>query len=436
LLACIVCISPAQSFGKNVGPLAVIAVLLAAPVWIGRWNPMLMSDMHAGTVLAALGALVLYARVASSGIRSPAGRLYAIVAALLVILTVSSDPFSVVFAFGPAALVFSFDWLSGGRQRNVVLALALLVASVIAGLMLPSAMARIGGFTTENDVALGFALPSQWLGNSIAVVTGTLTLLGANPLDVNNWRSAINFVIRCITLAIPVAALVMVIRNWFCSVQAPLLDRMLCAGIVVLFAACVTSAQFAKGVRVETVWHGGPPTRFLVPAVLFAAVLSGRQIGGVLNFVRDAKRRLIIRGVLVLFAGITLAVGAWQSFSNVTRPNWIDDNPAISAARWLERHGLSQGVGEYWSANLLTAMSRNAVTVRSVVPAENRLVPYVWVEDRDFYGLPPQFAIWQEPNQTGMTEALVRATFRVCRLENVAGYRIALLSHDSRSMGC
>ena len=39
----------------------------------------------------------------------------------------------------------------------------------------------------------------------------------------------------------------------------------------------------------------------------------------------------------------------------------------------------------------------------------------------------PQFAAWQEPNPTGMTEKLVRATYSVCAATVVGRYRIALL---------
>jgi hypothetical protein len=164
--------------------------------------------------------------------------------------------------------------------------------------------------------------------------------------------------------------------------------------------------------------------------------MSGGRVSAILDSIRNPKWRLRGRGVLVLFAGATLVAGTWWSFSLGERPQWIDRNPALTAAGWLKSHALSQGVGEYWSANLLTAMSGSASTVRSVVPDKRKLVPYIWVEDWRFYVSAPQFAIWREPNQTGVTETLVRSTYRVCSLTNVAGYRIALLSNGGNSMEC
>ena len=81
-------------------------------------------------------------------------------------------------------------------------------------------------------------------------------------------------------------------------------------------------------------------------------------------------------------------------------------------------------------------MSGNEVTVRSVVPEGGALVPYIWVEDRRFYASPPLFVIWREPNQTDVTEALVRASYHVCSLDLVAGYRIAVLKGRAKPASC
>jgi hypothetical protein len=92
-------------------------------------------------------------------------------------------------------------------------------------------------------------------------------------------------------------------------------------------------------------------------------------------------------------------------------------------------------VGEYWSSNLVTAMSSNVLSVRSVAPEDGRLVPYVWSSDASLYAQPPQFAIWQDRNQTGVTTAVVQATYAICRMNLVAGYRIALLATRNSECG-
>ena len=116
LLTLVVCVRRSHSLSDNLDPLAAATLLLAAPAWIGAWDPMLMSDMHTATALAALVALVLYARVATAGFRDNVGRFAAVIAVLLVAVTVASDPFSLVFALGPAAVVFAIE---SARDRDV-----------------------------------------------------------------------------------------------------------------------------------------------------------------------------------------------------------------------------------------------------------------------------------------------------------------------------
>jgi hypothetical protein len=323
----------------------------------------------------------------------------------------------------------------GRDGQNVRFAIVAIVAGVAAGLLLPLIVARIGGFTVENDVAFRFSPAEQWWTNFIDVLFSTLALWGVNPVDVHNARDALIFGIRCVGLLLIVSFIANVVHNLVRRQEVPLLDKLLGAGVLVLLPACVVSAHFAKGVRAETIWQGGPPMRFLVPAILFSATLSVRQISGVFDAVRNTNRRFFLRGALVLLAVIAVAIGTWQSASRTGQPR-MGQTPSMTSARWLASRSLSQGVGEYWSANLVTAMSGNTVAVRSVVPDQGRLVPYIWVEDRRFYAAPPLFVIWHEPNQTGVTEALVRASYPVCTVDLVAGYRIAVLKSRAKPVSC
>lgn len=436
MLVLVLCVRHAQPFSENLQPVAATVLLLGLPVWIGAWNPMLMSDMHTATTAAALAALALCARVATGGSRKSSGLFSAALVFWLAVFAVASDPFSLVFAFGPAAAVLMIEALRSKGLPNVRASLLVLVAAMAAGLLLPWIIARGGGFTTENDVAFGFAPAGQWWKNLVDVVFGTLTLWGANPMNAQSAADGLVLAIRCAGLTFVIFAVIYSLRDLLRGGQVTLLDRLLCAGAAVSLAACLLSAQFAKGVHLETMWHGGPPMRFLVPAVLFAAVLACRQVKGVFASLPNTTVRLAFRSAFMVLAGLVFLTGILQLFSAPARPPWINQNPALVVARWLKQHGLSQGAGEYWSANLITAISGNAIRVRSMVPDDGRLIPYVWVESRAFYAAPPQFAIWQEPNQTGVTEAIVRATWPVCAIRSFAGYRIALVQTFPNTAMC
>ncbi len=432
------CLRPSQPLMRKLEATAAVMLMLAAPGWISGWNPLLMSDMHFATVLAALVALALCAVVARYERRN-VWAFVSLCAALVVVVaaTIASDPFSLVFAFGPALVLLSADALLRPPARNERLALLLLAGGTALGLLLPPLIALAGGFTTEDNVKVGFVAWRLFGRNLIALLAGVLTLFGANPFGINfSSRVVLLFALRCAAIAIAIVAVSRAACRLCAPHRASLFDRMLCAGVLTVLAACALSAQFGKGITREALWMGGPPMRYAMPAALFGAVLGARLIPEMLSAMRGPRSRNVARGVLMLFAVLT--VFASGSSTMEAAPRWIRNNPPAMAARWLERERLSEGVGEYWSANLVTAMSGDTVRVRSVVPLAGRLVDYVLAANRNWYVRPPQFVIWQDENRTGVTFADVRATYVICRVASVAGYRIAVLATLDRehAPGC
>ncbi|HEX4079554.1 MAG TPA: hypothetical protein VHX61_11865 [Rhizomicrobium sp.] len=429
VLAALVCSTGAsRPLLKNLESAAAVALLLSAPVWIGRWDPFLLSDMHFATVLGAFIALALCTHIA--GLESPdATPLVPAALTLLVITsaTVASDPFSLVFAFGPALTVIAAEAvLRPGRMTRI--ALSLLLAGIALGLFLPPAIASAGGFTTEDDVLPGL-VSARFLGrNLIALLFGMFRLFGADFAEMHRgFWSTLLLIIRCTALGIVVAAVIRAARRLPGRDRALLFDRFLCAGTITVLAACAVSAQFAKGITPQNLWVGGPVMRYIMPAMLFGSMLAAREMPDMLAALPSARLRNTARGILGFIAAVVLIAGGSLSWA-AAQPDWIARNPPAIAARWLARHRLVEGVGEYWSANLITAISGDEVRVRSVVAADGKLAPYVWVEDGRWYARAPQFVVWQDNNQTGLGFRDVSATYAICRTALVAGYRIAILT--------
>ncbi|HEY3777869.1 MAG TPA: hypothetical protein VGL35_07410 [Rhizomicrobium sp.] len=427
-VALIVCLPRSQPFSQKIEAVAILALVFAAPVWIGSWNPLFLSAMHVASAVGAFVALGLCARLPE--IQTKVASLLCMAA--IVVLTaavVASDPFALVFAFAPALAVLASDAIS---SRRLIGAFAAMAFGVTIGWLLPHAIALVGGFTIEIDVVGRFVAAPLLVRNLVALLAGVLRVFGIlipeSPLTPG---SVALLALRCTVFAAAIAAVVRTLRKMIGTGRTPLLDRLLCAGILTVLPACAASAQFGKGIVAHDLWGGGPPMRYLMPVYLFAAVLTARQIPDMLAF-WPARARHIASCALLLLAALNLVAGGRLSGVEA-QPRWIADNQADTAARWLERHGLSQGIGEYWSANLVTALSGDRVQVRSVVQDKGRLIPYIWVEDARWYTRAPQFVLWQEPNKTGVTAAAVRATYPVCGITLVAGFRVALLAQPSHA---
>lgn len=135
----------------------------------------------------------------------------------------------------------------------------------------------------------------------------------------------------------------------------------------------------------------------------------------------------------MFFATLTVVAGDWRGAVVEPPKGWLENSSPAEVARWLENRRLQQGAGDYWSANLITAISGDRVRVRSVASFRQRLIPYNWVEDVHATNRQAQFMVWREPNPIGVVTAQVRASYSVCRIVLVAGYHVAVL--DTHAQG-
>ncbi|HVB06136.1 MAG TPA: hypothetical protein VNF07_07850 [Acidimicrobiales bacterium] len=120
--------------------------------------------------------------------------------------------------------------------------------------------------------------------------------------------------------------------------------------------------------------------RYLVPAVVCGAILGGRVVARTVAGLSGKALRVGLVGVGLLV--VTLA----SSFGLELRGP-ATSQPAASLADFLAAHGLRQGIGDYWSASVITVVSKDAVTVRPVIEeAGHRLVRYDKQSAAGWYG--------------------------------------------------
>ena len=169
----------------------------------------------------------------------------------------------------------------------------------------------------------------------------------------------------------------------------------------------------------------GLGVRYLVVAVVFASVLTGRRIARVWPRVwtRPAARGLAIIGMAVCLS-LAAGLGFWLSRPGPT-------NPAPALASWLEAHHLRNGIGDYWAASITTIESSEAVTVRPVLAEADGdirrmdLSPASWYGDRRF-----QFLVYGTPEFDNVDLVSATRTWGApAHIYVVGSYRVLVWAH-------
>ena len=129
-----------------------------------------------------------------------------------------------------------------------------------------------------------------------------------------------------------------------------------------------------------------PAARYLTAGVIFGSILAGRLLARATVLFHGSPAQLrpwglrIASAVGIAVVGI-LAVGVGY---NIANPKPFQRYDEVGA--FLERHGLHDGVGDYWSASIVTVETNGNVAVRPVtLGANGRLVRYAWETTADWY---------------------------------------------------
>ena len=247
----------------NVLAMATIVLLIGVPALrapspdpLAPSAPLLLPDFHAATILYSLVSLILLAKLAQASniLDRP---LLTLGVGLSCIIAVGSDPFAVIFAFGPALLVLLIDVALSGGERKYIGLTALILFSLAVGLAVPTLISRLGGFDTSSpDFGVNFIDADKLEDNVRAFVFGLFYstdtyVFGKRLFDIET----IACLARLFGWALGVASVILVFsliwRHW----RRFLLDRIIIVSIVTLSAACVFSDQFSF-LRVD-IFQGG-----------------------------------------------------------------------------------------------------------------------------------------------------------------------------------
>jgi hypothetical protein len=299
-------------------------------------------------------------------------------------------------------------------------------------------------------------------GRRIARAVGTFTIAQANP------RAPLHQMIQNVHHVVTYgAALEGVGSDVFGSQVSPVLQAAHAVGLALGVVALVMGLVFivrssVKGekpevtdgsrasVSRETIWledalvfgfFGGCGTfiwlsfsasiafgRYLSSAVIFGAILAGRLAGRIAERASDLLPRIAVAGVASL-----VAIGCAVGFVN-TLTTTAPVQPVSQLASYLEHHHLTKGIGDYWSASIVTVVSSEAVVVRPVTTllGGQHIGRYLRQSSSTWYGGGFQFLVFNAVVPWDDVEAQSAvASFGPPRTDAVVGrWHIMTWAHD------
>lgn len=171
----------------------------------------------------------------------------------------------------------------------------------------------------------------------------------------------------------------------------------------------------------------GSYARYLSAAAIFAAILAARYVTRYLPRIKYTSA-LVVVGVVLAVAGSGIGVSVAQSLQS-PQPK----QGAVALANFLEQHHLTVGVGDYWSASIVTVVSNGRITVRPVITNPgNRIKRYERQSSSSWYkGVKFQFLVynvlhpWRDINAKTATWTFGRPK----KGYDVGPYRVIVWSH-------
>ena len=357
--------------GAGIGAMVTVIALLALP---SRAMSMflLQGPLHVGTALWTL--------VAFAGLRSGRFGWCWGVAVLLLAAGLLGDLQIAVFGVAPAALAGLAAMARSRSWRGGLASLSAAAASVALAFVVRELADLVGTFGV-NPVN-PTASPSQMLANLADIWRYGPAMLGidAGPYGATGVPAALEAV-HVIGLVVIVAGVLAALAAMLHGTIAGRPGRVVTGrdwhvDDLLLFAFLGDLGVFARldeaGVDVFA--------RYLTAAVIFGAVLGGRLVGRLSELL---ARPAVSRVALVVGVSCVLAYGAAFGLSFRLPPA---GQTSRQLAAFLTRHRLTKGLGDYWSASIVTVASNGAVVVRPVIDGPSgRVVRYERQSDASWY---------------------------------------------------
>jgi hypothetical protein len=228
---------------------------------------------------------------------------------------------------------------------------------VAAGIV---ALIRALGGWQLNSLQASFATAGMIAGNVRLTGQGLLALFGADVFDTSSGLAVVFAVVHLAGFAMVGWGFCIAVRRFF---RADALVEAVCVAAIV-----INVAAYLAGVQAVNI----ASTREIAPVLPLGAVLAGRLLG----------ERLLARRLVPVTVAVLAGYAAMLCYAAA--------QPALAAqhadlAGWLRAHHLTSGVSGYSQANIVTAESGGAISLRPVVAAGRYIAPRGWESGRSWF---------------------------------------------------
>jgi len=357
-----------RGVAANAGAVTVIA-LLGLPVFALAVF-FLQGPLHVGTALWCLGAIVL--------LQFP-GRWRFVLGVVLLAMAIDGDLQAIAFGAVPVAAAGVLDAARRRSPRRAILPIVAAGASVVLALIVRELAKLIGTFVVNSPNAT--ASGHELVHNARLTITYLFTLLGPDTHGTGSGGVPRHLEdVHVIGTALVLLAVLFALGELIVGfVRRPPDDESgrcwrIDDALVIAFLADVL--VFIKLTPLQNVSYA----RYLTAAVIFGAILAGRLVARVVAALGPGALRRVLLGAGV----VVIACFAAGTGETLSQP--VGASPPVLLAEYLSNHHLTLGLGDYWSASIVTAQSGERVTVRPVTAPQGRVVEYERNSERAWYG--------------------------------------------------
>jgi hypothetical protein len=349
--------------------IAIGVGIMLAPQLASGTNELLSSPDHIGTTVPLLLILLTIDRVQRPHWWVP------VLVSVLLAWAELADSVVLLAAVIPLVAVCAFR-VAQSRQRWAARWYEVALAgAAVAGFGVAQIAYRIihaaGGYTTR-PLGTRLAPLREIFGHNLPIAAqGLLLLPGADFLGLPAGSSTLFVALHLAGVAAAAAAIALAV--WRSRRRdADFVNQLLLVAIVVNFLAYVVTTHV----------YNVASAREIAPALPFAAVLAGRELGPLFGAgrARDRRvgdprhgadapryRRAWAAVIAVVLAGYLAGLGL-----ELTTPAAPPQAAQLTA--WLESHPIGAGLSGYWAANVVALTSGGRVAVRSVTVTGSRVV--------------------------------------------------------------